>query len=197
MRNSAWTLELNELDLGIPPLKSQIAPRRLPRIRGIIAGVFLGAAIGIVGVIAYLRFTARGQPPELTDERLQVAMEKWRQNGPPDYQMTVVVTSPEPATYIVTVHNGDVENLERSDGFTPRRHVWDSWSVAALLDIIRVECQEPDSVFKGLAKADIVQQVEFDSQLGYPKRYRRIVLGSNSHVEWEITDFKTLPSAAP
>jgi hypothetical protein len=190
-------LELNELDLGNPPLKSSTAPRRRPGIGGIIAGVFLGVTIGIVGVIAYLKFTARGQPPELTDEQLQVAMEKWRRNGPPDYQMTVVVTSPESAAYTVTVHNGDVENLERSDGFSPRRHVWDSWSVAALLDIIRVECKEPDSVFQGQAKADIVQQVEFDLELGYPKRYRRIVLGSNSHVEWEITNFKTLPSAAP
>lgn len=154
-------------------------------------------AIGFIGVVAYLKITSREQPPELTEERLQIALQRWGKYGPADYQMTVVVTNPEPATYTVTVRNGDVENLERSDGFSPRRHVWDSWSVAALLDIIRTECQEPESVFRGQPNAEIVQQVEFDPELGYPKRYRRILLGGNSHVDWEITEFKTLPSAAP
>ena len=182
--------------MEIPPLTSQIARRRRLGL-GLVAGVVLGIAIGFAGVVAYLKMTSRGQPPELTEERLQFASERWRQSGPADYQMIVVVTNPGPAKYSVTVRSGDVENLERSDGFTPRRHVWDSWSVAALLDIIRIECQGPESVFQGQPKAEIVQQVEFDLELGYPKRYRRIVLGTNSHVEWDITEFKTLPSAAP
>jgi hypothetical protein len=65
------------------------------------------------------------------------------------------------------------------------------------LDIIHSELHECDRIFGNQTGVEVIQQAEFDPELGYPRRYRRIVLGGNSEVEWEITEFKKLPADAP
>ena len=38
--------------------------------------------------------------------------------------------------------------------------------------------------------SQLVQQAEFDDELGYPRRYRRAVMTTGDAIEWEIVEFK-------
>jgi len=66
-----------------------------------------------------------------------------------------------------------------------RRSTWDYWSVDAQLEIIGREMEmarEPEKAFNAPPGTRVIQRAEFDPTFGYPRKYQRIVLGTNQEI---------------
>ncbi|MBI1903102.1 MAG: hypothetical protein HYS13_18535 [Planctomycetia bacterium] len=152
----------------------------------------LGALAGVVAALAMLRTPA---PPLLTREALGAAMDRWRQNGPADYSLTVAVHGKEPAVIELTVRQGKVESM-KLDGLVPRRRMsGEYWTVPGQFDVIGQEMdnqQNPEKTFGVADPSLVVLRTEFDPRLGYPKRYQRELLGGRGELSWEVTELKVL-----
>ena len=152
----------------------------------------LGGMAGVVGALAMLRTPA---PPLLTRESLEAAMDRWRQNGPHDYALTVAVHGKEPAVIELTVRQGKVESM-KLDGLAPRRRMsGEYWTVPGQFDVIQQEMdnkQNPEKTFGVAEPSLVVLRAEFDARLGYPMRYQRELLGGRGELSWEVTKLTVL-----
>jgi hypothetical protein len=136
----------------------------------------------------------RDSLPSLTRAAYESAARRWEAKGPASYTLDLTLQGRQPSQIHIEVHRGEVTAMTR-DGVEPRqRRTWDYWSVPGQFDTIDRELEmaaDPQSTFRASAGA-VVQQAEFDPTYGYPRRYRRIVLGNDLEIEWQVTRFEPL-----
>jgi Family of unknown function (DUF6174) len=162
--------------------------RRLRRVAITIACMALGA---IAGLLVFALTTIRRPPPPMTQADFEAAVERWHAHGPHDYSMTVELSGRQSGTMVVTVRNTEPTSVKRNGVPTPER-TWAYWTIDGLFQIIRVDLEgldQPERAFDGSDVAHLVQQAEFDAELGYPRRYRRAVQTTGDAIEWEIVRF--------
>jgi hypothetical protein len=162
--------------------------KRLRRIAITICCVVLGM---IGGLVVFAISSVRRPPPPMTAADFTQAVDKWKANRPANYTMTIQVSGRQQGTmHSVVVDNEPVE-VTRS-GNPVARHTWKYWTVEGLFSIIRTDLEnldQPERAFGAKDTDHLVQQAEFDGELGYPRRYRRAVLTTGDAIEWEIVDF--------
>jgi hypothetical protein len=164
-------------------------PRRLRRI-----AISMGCIVlGIVGGLVVFGLTSmRRPPPAMTSDAFEGAVARWEAKRPADYEMTVEVSGRQSGTMQVVVKDHEPVTVRR-EGTPVPMHTWEYWTVEGLFEIIRTDLaglDQPERAFGTNDVSQLVQQAEFDLELGYPRRYRRAVLATGDAIEWEIEEFK-------
>ncbi|MEX0936696.1 MAG: DUF6174 domain-containing protein [Pirellulales bacterium] len=163
------------------------SPRRTPLVIAAVIAVVLPALL-CAGILAWFRQDV----PRLTDRSLELAIDRWREHGPESYTMEIELGGMRPGTVHLEVRDGEVTAMQR-DGYTPERRVWETWSVPGMFDTIDRELQIAEAPAEEAQFPPGTQfelRAEFDARLGYPRRFRRMVLGEGTEVSWQVTRFR-------
>jgi hypothetical protein len=175
-------------------LPSASGRRRRLTLGSLLGGIVLGSLASLLVFAALLLMRQQESLPPLTRQAYEAAMRRWQTSGPASYALDLTLLGRQPGQIHIEVHQGDVTAMTR-DGIQPRqRRTWDYWSVPGQFDTIERELEmaaHPEASFHAPAGA-VVQQAEFDPRYGYPRRYRRFVLGTELEIDWQVTHFEPL-----
>ncbi len=170
---------------------SAIARRR-------IGPIVLGTLLGLLGMVAVLTVVvlwSREKLPILTQADYDAAGARWDRNKPDDYDLDLELHGNRADQIHVQVRGGEVVQMTR-DGVEPRqKRTWDYWSVPGQLDTIGQELEmskTPAASFGAPGAAQVMMWAEFDAKYGYPRHYRRVVLGADFEVDWVVTRFEVV-----
>jgi hypothetical protein len=168
--------------------------RRIP-LGPLVLGVLLGVVAAFVGLVAFTVFSS-DRLPALSPQRLEQAEQRWRDHGPKSYRMDIRTGGRAPSQLHVEVRGGEVASVLQNGHPLDQPRTMDPWSVDALLEFMSDElAAAADPVktaqkFGSPAGATVLQAAAFDEKYGYPRRYRRSVLGTPMDIDWEITKFE-------
>ena len=167
--------------------------RRTLRASDVVAGAALGALLTVVAIVAVIAFARRDATPALSIESLAAGRERWQKNGPADYRLDVMVAGRQPGRFHVEVSGGEPTEVLRNDRPLARRN-WSYWTVPGLFDGVEhdIECSgDPTRGFGARPGSKAVLRAEFDSQLGFPRKFERLILGEPElDMTWHITRFE-------
>jgi hypothetical protein len=158
-------------------------------------GVTFGAVVAAVATVMFVAMKG-DRLPVLTQTKFDAAEKRWREQGPKSYRMDIHIGGRQPGELHVEVRNGEVTGAARNGVPLKEARTWDPWSVDALLDIVGEELAAAADSAQAAKKfgvpegATILQAAVFDEKYGYPRRYRRSVLGTPMDLDWEITRFE-------
>lgn len=163
---------------------------------GVLGGVFVAlAAVAVVVVVS-----RRQAAPVLTGDALAAARQRWEAHGPGDYRLDLVVTGRRASGYHVAVRDGKPTRVLCNQRPTPPR-TWSYWTVPGLFDVVEhdIECaDDPTEGFGASPGSRVVLRAVFDAELGYPRRYERLILGEpHLDMTWQITRFETGGASQP
>ena len=174
------------------PVPTRTIARR--RVGPIVLGTLLGL-LGMVAVLTVVVFWSREKLPILTQADYDAALARWDRNKPSDYDLDLELHGNRAGQIHVEVRGGEVMHMTR-DGVEPRqKRTWDYWSVPGQLDTIGQELEmskTPAISFGAPGAAQVMMWAEFDAKYGYPRHYRRVVLGADFEVDWIVTRFDVL-----
>lgn len=178
---------------------NQRKPRRPGRRRlsTAVIAILLGGGAALLVLMAMLLMVLREATPLLTETELAAAVQRWREYGPDDYDMDILVGGRRAGTIHVEVRGGSVVAMTR-DGITPsQQRTWQYWSVPGLFDMLEDDVQsadDPRGPFGALPGTKVVLRAEFNPRYGYPRRYQRTVFGTDLGIDWEIVRFAIRPA---
>lgn len=168
--------------------------RRIP-LSSVALGALLGTVGGLVIVLVAAVFLLREDMPPVTDESLEAAVARWNEHGPDSYELDVILSGSQSGEIHIEVRDGEVIAMTR-DGVTPsQRRTWDYWSVPNQFEMIRQDLESaknPRQAFGVSGSSQVVMRADFDPELGYPRTYRRTILGTRSDIRWDIVRFRAL-----
>ena len=161
-------------------------PPQLPRSRfpwrRFAAGAAVDIAVGIVALAAVLFSIFRGTTLRLTPQDFDAARERWRQQGPRDYDLTIAQTGARAGTIEVEVRDGEVTAMT-VDGTTPsQRRTWYYWSVPGMFDVLERDLEAAEA-------EQLLLRADFDPATGYPRRYERAMFRTRQQTQWEVVRF--------
>jgi hypothetical protein len=183
---------------GSTPPNSAAAPRRRFRPAAVATGVALGVALAIVGGLIVLVATRGERVPEITVESLDAAEQLWKERGPASYRMSIAVGGRQPGPVEIEVHDGRVTHMTRN-GVTPsQERTWEYWTAPAQFETIRedFESARREGGFGAPPGTKTILRADFDPQFGYPRRYQRMVLGTDLNLDWTVTAFEALDGSS-
>lgn len=185
-----------------PPEPGETNPPDAPRRRLRAGPLLLGASLGLVAVLVVVLavvIVSRDSTPRLTQEAYEAAAERWDKHGPDNYILDLELTGNRPGTIHVEVRDRQPVRMTR-DGVEPRQErTWYYWTVPGQLDTIAEELEmarDPTVSFDSPRATQVVIWADFDPKYGYPKKYDRVVLGTNFEIHWRVTRFEPLPEGA-
>ena len=153
----------------------------------------VGGAVGLAMVMGLVMRARRDALPPLTAESLQAARERWKQRGPRDYQLNVVVTGSQSETYHVEVRGGQPTAVTQGNGLpVKRRAAWAYWTVEGLFGVLDHDLRYVGDVARGFGAAPgsaVILRARFDAERGFPTEYERVILSPASEMRWQVTDF--------
>ena len=174
---------------------SQPGRRRTPLSKWmlLVAGSFaLGGAVVLAVLMAIGR---RDRMPELTPESLRAAQQRWEERGPASYDLDVTLSGSQSGEIHIEVRGGAASAMTRNGIVPVQRRTWDYWTVPGQFDTIADEirmARDPAHGFPAPPGSQVRQRAEFDPQFGYPRRYHRLVLGTQLEIAWEVTRFEPI-----
>jgi hypothetical protein len=190
-QNEADRLETNN---GQPSSDAPANPtrtaRRRTRLQNIVLGVILGSVVGLIGVFGAMVYFNRSQLPLMKAAAFEAAQAKWSQRGPANYDMDLEGNFNLKGRLHVEVHNGKVTAMTL-DGQPKPERLWDYYSVPGLFGIIREDLERNAAAVTNPEKV-VIQQAEFDSELGYPRRYQRSGASAGQGGDWKIVRFRAV-----
>lgn len=152
----------------------------------------VAAALVLIAVAVLTYVFAAERMPDLTEARLQAAMDQWAENGPSSYTMALELRGAQPGTVHIEVRDGTVVDATR-DGREPPPRTWNVWSVPGQFDTLERElvlAEDPQHEMDVAAGATLHLRCEFDPQYGFPRRYLRFGTGGVPEVFWRVTAFE-------
>jgi hypothetical protein len=137
---------------------------------------------------------------EVTPEAVQSAKQLWARAGIRDYDLDWSVTGPNNAHYLVAVRGGAVSQIEliQPDGRKAAARPADTrmYSVDGLFRTIEDElavCSKAERPFGQPKGTKVVMRFRPDATLGYPRWYRRDVLGSSASIAIDVNALTPIP----
>jgi Family of unknown function (DUF6174) len=177
------------------PLSDPSGGRRRPyrsRLRTVMLGVVIGSMIGLVGTIGLIVFLNRGQLPIMRTTDLEAAENRWKQRGPTSYDMDLEGSFDIKGHMHVEVRNREVTAMSLDGRPSPAR-LWRLWSVNGLFEFIEADARrnaEAANHEGGALPEPVLQQAEFDPELGLPRGYQRTELSTGQSGGWRIVKFE-------
>lgn len=165
------------------------------RLRRIAIGIVMLFGGALVGLVLSIYLFRKNPPPLFTPQEFAAAQARWEAAAIRDYDLELEVEGGQHGKYRVTVRGGAPTAVLRNDQPVPER-TWHYWTVPGLFKIMAEDqagLDDPQRVFQAPPGAKVVLQAEFDSQLGYPARYRRAVLETGNETSWQVTRFAEIP----
>lgn len=154
------------------------------------AFVLASLALAIVGVVLALEYFVVEHIPDLTEAQLDSAKKRWQEHGPANYDIDLEIRGTEPGNIHVEVRNRAATASTRDGRPTPER-TWNTWSVPGMFDTLVQEIQiaeDPEKAIQAAPGTKWRLRCEFDSELGFPRRYRRMVSGGRDE-NWLVSQF--------
>jgi hypothetical protein len=171
---------------------SSPASLRGPRASSLVLGMAAGVGIGLLILLVWVLVMARESMPPLTSESLEAAMARWEAEGPENYDLEMMLRGREHGTIQLEVRGGEPTAMRRN-GVVPQRRTWEYWTIPEQFAMIERELTgDPRQLFGVANRSQVILHAEFDPQLGYPRRYRRQVLGADQEIHWEIVKFQAV-----
>jgi hypothetical protein len=129
--------------------------------------------------------------PELTESDLTHAKKLWVADGPPDYDMDVEIRGAQPGSVHIEVRRRVATAMTR-DAITPPERTWDAWTVPGMFETLEKDMQiaeDPEGEIQAAPGTKWQLRCEFDSKLGIPQLYHRLVSGGGPEVYWRVIRF--------
>lgn len=168
-------------------------PRSRLRVSDVVLGATAGALVALAAIVALVVVSRRQAAPPLSDEALATAQRLWRERGPANYRMELVVTGRQASTYHVEVREGKATQVLRNERATAAR-TWHYWTVPGLFEVLEhdIECSDdPTRGFGASPGSRAVLRATFDAELGYPRTFERLILGEpHLDMTWQIIRFE-------
>ena len=168
------------------------------------AGFFLGGTIGLIAaVVAWRLLTGGVTMPALTRTEWDTAFRRWKKADVRDYDVEVVVTGLQAATYSVQVRDGQAVMAARNGHGLPQRRTWTTWTVEGMFETIARDLDSVERHAAGRADSTAPQlqlHGSFHTELGYPQQYLRtemVRFGANREVTWRVTKMNLQPTPSP
>jgi hypothetical protein len=177
------------------PLSDSSSRRRRPRrsrLRTVMLGVAIGSIIGLVGTIGLIVFLNRGQLPIMRPTDLEAAESRWKQRGPTSYNIDLEGSFDIKGHMHIEVRNREVTAMSLDGRPSPPR-LWRLWSVSGLFEFIEADVKrnaEAANHEGGALPEPVLQQAEFDPELGLPRGYQRTELSTRQSGGWRIVKFE-------
>jgi hypothetical protein len=157
----------------------------------VIVGSFVVGACIVLFVLLVLG--RRDRLPDLTPESLEAAQRRWEAKGPKSYHLDVLLSGTQTGKIHIEVRGEKVTAMTRN-GVTPEQErTWEYWTVPGQFDTIETEMEmakDPAHGFPAPPGSKVVQKAEFDPEYGFPRRYHRLVLGTQLEIRWEVIRFE-------
>jgi hypothetical protein len=137
------------------------------------------------------------RPAPLARKQLDAARERWRSNGPRDYNLDVHVTGLRAADYHVEVRDGRPQRATIDGRPLRDPRTLGTWSVPGMFSTIGSDVQHVEQRDKQAnpRSARLTLRADFDPRYGFPRRYHRMEwgeAGSDQEVTWQVTGFTPL-----
>lgn len=166
-------------------------------LRRFVAFTFVGIAIGLIGVLIWLRQVNYDPTPSLTPELFEAAHERWKAAAPRNYDIEVRVTGPQAAVYRASVRDGEPREASRNGQPLNSFRTFGTWSVPGMFSTISRDIDALQRAAASGAAPPLILRAEFDPQFSYPARYRRIDNGSRKGgdaiaVTWDVVEFQVV-----
>ncbi len=156
------------------------------KVRSRLFAILAGGGLALAGIVVILAFRGPPRLPTLTPEDFDAAVQKWRDNKPESYEITVQVTGRQPGTYHVQVRNRVAESASLDARPLRNRRTLGTWAVNGMFETIRRD------LVNNAKHGYLLLRADFDPQLGFPSRYERIEVRTGAHdaLQWEVIEFK-------
>ncbi len=154
----------------------------------------IGSVVGLVVMVWLIVFLNRGQLPIMQPAELKAAEQRWHERGPSSYNMELEGSFGSKGHTHIEVRNGEVTSMTL-DGRPSRRRLWNLWSVSGLFEFIETDLRrntEAASHERGPLPEPVLQQAQFDPDLGLPRAYQRTELDSGQSGGWRIVKFESV-----
>jgi hypothetical protein len=176
------------------------APAVAAALRRFVVWMLLGLGLGLGIMLVVLRQIHHDPTPSLTPELFNAAHERWKANAVANYDIEVRVTGPQAAEYRVEVREGEPQAAWRNGKPLITRRTLGTWSVPGMFATISRDVEAIERAAAKGAPPPLILRAEFDSQNGFPARYRRIDNGSRKGgdaiaVTWDVTEFRVIEIA--
>ncbi len=175
-------------DVGEAADTGEAADRRLSRRTTVF--VLASLAFALACVVLALQFFVVERIPELTAAELADAKKRWQDRGPTDYDIDIELRGAQPGIVHTEVRHRVVTATTR-DGRVPPQWTWDTWSIPGMFETLDKDMEIGEDPQKEISAAPGTKwrlRAEFDSEVGYPRRYHRLVTGG-PEVYWRVTRF--------
>jgi len=173
-------------------------PRSMARLRMMITAAGGGILFGLIVMLTILTVSNRGRLTELTPARFYQAQQQWARTGPSSYDIRVVVSGRQAATYEVQVRDGTVIGAIRDGYPLTQQRTWATWSVPGMFGTMSSDVRHLEQHQNGTATAatpDVQLRAHFEPTYGYPQRYYRSESSrwqANQEVSWEVVSFRVV-----
>jgi hypothetical protein len=168
-------------------------------VRVIVLWLLAGLLVGVVATLVVMRRQVADPLPQISPADFHAARERWQKNELQDYDIEVQVTGTQGAKYRVEVRGGKAIAAWRNDLPLMQERTFSTWSVRGMFGTMSRDIDALERRAAGRADAStprLTLRAEFDANMGYPAKYRRIEWGSPVQVSWEVTKFTAFPAEA-
>jgi hypothetical protein len=168
---------------------------KLRRAKATVLGVVIGAVFALAIVFGGQRLFGPGPIPVLDPNVFESQRERWQTQRLQNYDLETTVEGRQAAVYRVEVRSGKVVSAKRNERDLPPGRTWETWSIDGMFRTIATDVESLRKHAAGTADQstpDVALRAEFDSDLGYPKRFLRVQrMGQapSMEVTWKVTEF--------
>lgn len=139
--------------------------------------------------------------PVITPADLAAAQKRWEAAAATmtDYDLTVVLAGRQTGELKIQVRDGEPISLTRNGTALREPRTWQPWTVPGMFDTLATDFDNAARPAEKYGSPDVrvVLRAEFDEKLGYPRRYLQQVYGRLDDLSWTVTEFRSVPKAAP
>ena len=187
-------------DSGQGAAKAAPAAQRAPALRRFALWTMVGVALGLFIVLLLARQANYDPTPTLTPALFAAAHQRWKDHPLANYDIEIRVTGPQSAVYRASVRDGEAVSAERNGKPLTTRRTFGTWSVPGMFSTISRDVAVVERAAEQGTAPPLILRASFNSEHGYPDRYRRIDNGSRKGsdgiaVTWDVTEFRVIDPA--
>lgn len=149
---------------------------------------------GIVGIF----ILAGRRDPLITRPAFDQAQSRWKGAGIRDYDVEIVVTGTQPATYRVEVRDGHAISAARNGVPLTQPRTFATWSIDGMFGTIETDVRAtekaagPPSSTATATSPTLILRGRFEVERGLPESYFRADWRLNQEVSWRISRFEPI-----
>jgi hypothetical protein len=170
------------------------------RLGCLVLSALAGVLLGLFSIAIIIAIRGRDPSRELTREDFEIAQQRWTRSGPASYDISIKVVGRQPALYQVQVRSGDVVSATIDGRPLKQRRTFDTWSVPGMFGTIERDLEHVEEFTASGPRPNLPRltlRATFDSNYGFPRRYRRLEWGTDRDVIWEVREFKVADQPGP